>query len=95
MLQSLRTAKHKPDIIFLDLHMPVLNGEEILNILKNSKEFRQIPVVMISNAYPKKLINYLIGAGADCLMKKPHGNFKATLEEVLKGDWDKSKKISA
>src|SRR5690606_38974680 len=40
MLQSLRTAKHKPDIIFLDLHMPVLNGEEILNILKNSKEFR-------------------------------------------------------
>ena len=87
MLQTLRTEK--PDIIFLDLLMPMLNGDEILKILKNSEEYKNIPVVMISGAFPKKLVRQLYDAGAGFLMKKPTRNadLKHTLEEIVGIDW--------
>ena len=34
MLLVLETELVKPDIIFLDVHMPILNGQEILEIIK-------------------------------------------------------------
>ncbi|RZJ30162.1 MAG: response regulator [Flavobacterium sp.] len=88
MLQRLRTQK--PDIIFLDLLMPMLNGDEILKILKNSEEYKDIPVVMISGAFPKKLVRQLYDAGAGYLMKKPTRNsdLKHTIEEIVGIDWN-------
>ncbi|RZJ33407.1 MAG: response regulator [Flavobacterium sp.] len=84
MLQSLRIEEDKPDAIFLDIHMPILNGAEILQILKNSKDWKNFPVVMISGAYPKKLVRHFQDAGADFLMKKPpSGEFKNVLEQAL------------
>ena len=70
MLQALKSKTQNPDIIFLDVHMPILNGEEILNVIKNSPELKNIPIVMISGAYPKKLVRQFTDAGANYLMKK-------------------------
>lgn len=89
MLQALRNRDGKPDIIFLDLLMPMLNGDEILKILKTSDEYKHIPVVMISGAYPKKLVRQLLDAGAGFLMKKPTRNadLTHTIEEIVGIDW--------
>ena len=88
MLRAL-DKKPQPDIIFLDIHMPVLNGEEILNVLKKSDDYKHIPIVMISGAYPKKLVRHYLEAGANYLMKKPSFvDLKTSLEEVLKIDWN-------
>ena len=76
LLGSLRLEKKLPDAIFLDVHMPILNGEEILNVLKNS-EWGDIPIVMISAAYPKKLAKQFTETGADFLMKK-----RTTLDDL-------------
>lgn len=87
LLSSLIPPQKKPDVIFLDIHMPILRGEEILIILKSSEVWKHIPVVMISGAYPKKLIRYFTEVGANYLMKRPVMNdFKNALEEVLKID---------
>lgn len=92
LLQALRHHEEKPDIIFLDLHMPILNGEEILSIIKHSMDFKHIPIVMLSSAYPKKLVSYLLDAGANHLMKKPNGNeLKKALEVVLHMDFNQLK----
>ena len=89
--ELLYTLKHdpiKPDIIFLDVHMPILDGDEILNILRKNDEYRDIPIVMISGAFPKKLIRDYMASGADYLMKKPNGNdLKEVLEKVLEVDF--------
>ncbi len=69
LLGSLRLEREQPDAIFLDVHMPILNGQEILNVIKNS-EWGEIPVVMISGAYPKKLAKQFMETGASYLMKK-------------------------
>jgi len=93
LFQSLRFTDKKPDIIFLDLHMPIMNGEEILHRIKHSDDFKDIPIVMLSTAYPKKMVHYLLDNGANYLMKKPstHKDLNAVLAEVLEIDWNKYK----
>lgn len=89
LLQTLRHTIEKPDIIFLDIHMPILNGEEILNILKNSDDYKHIPIVMISGAYPKKLVRQFLDSGANYLMKKQFGPaLKDILNEIIHIDWN-------
>lgn len=85
MLLALEIQSKKPDIIFLDIHMPVLNGQEILEIIKKSDDTKDIPVVMVSGAYPKKLLQYCADLGVSCLVKRHNfQEFKSNIEEVLK-----------
>lgn len=85
MLLVLEIQEQKPDIIFLDIHMPVLNGEEILEIIKKSDVLKDIPVVMVSGAYPKKLLQYCSDMGVSCLVKRHNfQEFKQNIAEVMK-----------
>lgn len=70
LLQALRNCTEQPDLIFLDIDMPILNDEEILNVIKNSDYFKHIPIVIVSVAYPKKLVRHLVKNGANHLIKK-------------------------
>ena len=48
-----------PDIIFLDINMPVLNGYETLAEIRKDKRFSQVKVVMFSTAiYQKSFDKY-------------------------------------
>ena len=78
----------RPDAIFLDIHMPMIGGEEVLRVLKKTDRWMDIPVMMISSASPKKLVKYYIDCGACGIMKKPHGatwdnSLKEALETML------------
>lgn len=85
MLLVLEIQEERPDFIFLDIHMPVLNGEEILEIIKKSDDLKDIPVVMVSGAYPKKLLQYCSDMGVTCLVKRHNfQEFKQNIAEVLK-----------
>ncbi len=84
MLLVLETELEKPDMIFLDVHMPILNGQEILEIIKKSDNLKRIPIVMVSGAYPKKLVRHFSDLGVDYLMKKHHvHDYKQSLEDLL------------
>lgn len=41
--------KELPDIILLDVMMPVMNGFEVLKKLRNKAETKDIPVIILSN----------------------------------------------
>jgi CheY-like chemotaxis protein len=41
----------KPDIIFLDLHLPYVDGREILEIIYCSPDLKQIPVIVITGSF--------------------------------------------
>jgi signal transduction histidine kinase len=47
-----RARALRPDLIFLDLSMPLRGGEEVLNDLKSDPITRDIPVVIVSNFHP-------------------------------------------
>lgn len=44
----LKLMEFKPDLIFLDLIMPVMDGEEVLKNLKLNKFLKNIPVILLS-----------------------------------------------
>ena len=43
-----RAGEARPDLILLDLMMPVMDGQEMLRRLKESPDLRSIPVVVMS-----------------------------------------------
>lgn len=40
---------HHPDIIFVDIMMPRLDGYQTCSLIKNNKSFKSIPVIMLSS----------------------------------------------
>ena len=44
-----KIADEKPDIIFVDIMMPRLDGYQTCALIKNNQVFRKIPVVMLSS----------------------------------------------
>lgn len=49
-LNILKEKKILPDIIFLDLNMPKINGIEFLTILKSDDTLRYIPAIILSTS---------------------------------------------
>jgi signal transduction histidine kinase/CheY-like chemotaxis protein len=41
-------ALHKPDLIFVDLDMPHMNGFEVINRIRADSRFRDLPVIVVS-----------------------------------------------
>jgi DNA-binding response OmpR family regulator len=60
----------RPDVVILDLMLPKLNGVEILNRVRSTPEFKELPVIVLSNAYLNTLVQEAWKAGANnCLIK--------------------------
>ena len=49
-LKILKEKNSLPDIIFLDLNMPKMNGLEFLKIIKSNPALQHIPVVILSTS---------------------------------------------
>ncbi|MFI5322836.1 MAG: PleD family two-component system response regulator [Thermodesulfobacteriota bacterium] len=54
----------KPDMIVLDIVMPNYNGMEILKILKNDNDYKNIPVVMLTALSEMRKITECLEMGA-------------------------------
>jgi len=44
-----KLADHPPDIVFVDIMMPRLDGYQTCSLIKHNKAFRAIPVIMLSS----------------------------------------------
>jgi len=44
-----KIADHHPDLIFVDIMMPRLDGYQTCSLIKYSKVFKQTPVIMLSS----------------------------------------------
>ncbi|MCH8098864.1 MAG: twitching motility response regulator PilG [Proteobacteria bacterium] len=44
-----KIADHRPDIIFVDIMMPRLDGYETCSLIKHNKMFKKTPVIMLSS----------------------------------------------
>lgn len=43
-----------PDLIILDINMPVMDGHELLGILKSTEELKHIPVIIMTTSKDEK-----------------------------------------
>jgi twitching motility two-component system response regulator PilG len=44
-----KIADHQPDLIFVDIMMPRLDGYETCSLIKHNKTFKETPVIMLSS----------------------------------------------
>ena len=44
-----KISRHNPDIIFVDIMMPRLDGYQTCALIKNNQAYRSIPVIMLSS----------------------------------------------
>jgi len=63
--------EQQPDLIVLDLHLPDMSGEDVLQYLQQSDATRRIPVVVLSADAGKKRIARMLRLGARDYVTKP------------------------
>jgi signal transduction histidine kinase len=68
-----------PDLVILDVLMPVLDGVETCRILKSTEETRQIPVIMLTAHPGKDTLLRCLMAGANDFLAKPVDNVELQL----------------
>ncbi|MBI5060041.1 response regulator [candidate division KSB1 bacterium] len=68
-LELLKT--HWTDIIFADINMPVMDGVQLVENLKQSDEFGQIPVVIVSTEGSCTRLDELYKLGVCGYIRKP------------------------
>ena len=61
----------RPDLILLDLRLPVIDGHEVLKAAKESCELRAIPVVILTSSQNKADINRAYSNHANSYLVKP------------------------
>src|SRR3954468_13571960 len=52
--QGAYAASPAPDLILLDLTLPVIHGAKILDVIRSTKEWSHLPVVVLSSSTLKK-----------------------------------------
>ncbi|MBA9074231.1 CheY-like chemotaxis protein [Flavobacterium gossypii] len=78
-----------PDIIFLDLNMPLMSGIETLRIIRGNERYGSLSVVIYSTSSSERDIEDTLSAGANIYINKPN-NYRAlkeTIMKVMKIDW--------
>lgn len=87
-LSALEKARAmRPDIIFLDLRLPKLDGMEVLEALRGETSTSSIPVVILSNWNERELVDRGVHLGAlDHLIKSQTtpGRLSQRLKDWLK-----------
>jgi CheY-like chemotaxis protein len=63
--------QHRPDLVLLDLHLPDIQGDEILRQIRADPRTQHIPIVIISADATSPQINRLRAAGANDYLTKP------------------------
>lgn len=70
--QAIRlTEEYKPDIVLMDIRMPVLSGFEAIKIIKSNPDLKSIPVIAITASAMKEDEQKIIDAGFDGYLVKP------------------------
>lgn len=60
-----------PDLILLDIHMPVMNGHEVLAEIVRDKSLQHLPVVVLTTSYEAEDIRKMYGLRCNSYITKP------------------------
>ena len=61
----------RPELILLDLNLPIKNGFEVLSEIKSDKELMRIPVVVLTSSQAEEDILKSYNLHANCFITKP------------------------
>jgi len=86
-LEKLETLNPLPDLIFMDVDMPLMNGVECLTEISKRPVFKNLVVIMLSNSTDNAELTRTLGAKA--FIRKPSDPtmLQTHLEEIIHLDF--------
>jgi len=72
----------EPDAVVLDLIMPAIGGIDVLKALRAQPAFRELPVIVLTNACVPALVEQAMNAGANQVFDKSKQSPSAILESL-------------
>jgi len=74
-----------PDVIFLDINLPVMTGWQFLTSLKSLEAYKDIPVIMYSTSSNQRDKDIAKDLGALCFITKPNAfkQLQHTLDVIV------------
>jgi CheY-like chemotaxis protein len=61
----------KPDLILLDINIPIFNGHEVLERIKSDSNLKKIPVIMLTTSSNQKDVDKAYENHCNSYVKKP------------------------
>lgn len=77
-VQALLAGK-TPELLIVDINMPEVSGLDLLEFLRRRKEWKALPIIMLSYEAADSMVDRAIQLGADAYLIKP-----VTIEELEK-----------
>jgi CheY-like chemotaxis protein len=81
--EKISGTAHLPDLILLDLNLPLISGHEVLKQIKNNKKLQGIPVVILTSSLLEDDITKAKTNRANLYVIKPI-NLNEYFESILK-----------
>jgi len=85
-LEMLNAGKVSPDIVFLDINMPLMNGPQFLQEINRLKILQGIPIVVLTTSADVNTKATMLESGAEKFITKPDKFFEweIVLKDVMK-----------
>ncbi|WP_447971308.1 response regulator [Nitrospira sp. M1] len=85
---SREKTKGRPDLIILDLHLPDIDGVELIRAIRRNIVLCVIPIIVYSGSDDQERIRKCYAAGVNCCLKKPSNIDEAmTLASAIHEFW--------
>ena len=59
-----------PDLVFLDLNLPKIDGRDVLRVLKSTESTKKIPVIVLSSSDREEDVHFAYQLGANTYISK-------------------------
>src|SRR5471032_3690236 len=81
-----KAAEHKPDLILMDIQLPVMDGYEATRRIKANPELRAIPIIVVTSYALSGDEEKARASGCDAYVTKPYSprQLLAKINEYLK-----------
>jgi len=75
-----------PDIVLLDIMMPGIDGTQVLKLMREDEELREVPVIMLTGLDDSEVLVHCLRNGADDYLVKPYAKevLTARIQAALK-----------
>ncbi len=75
--------EHRPDIILMDINMPVMDGLAATRLLRSKPEFKQTPIVALTANVMHDVLEKALAAGCNGYIGKPIA-IDTLLDDIMK-----------
>jgi len=90
LMDYLHSPEHRlPEVIFLDLNMPVKNGMECLKEIRDDTSYSDVTIAIYSTSSSEKDVDETFINGANVYINKPNnfGKLKEAIAKVIAMNW--------